>query len=305
MPWELIKVPTALSREERISGCLLGGALGDAIGSHFEGSSGIVDFAIPAVLSVTDDTQLTIATCEAIIDSQGVSPQCVANHFLRWFRQRRITGIGSSTLKALTELDAGGHWALVGATGERAAGNGAAMRIAPLAFFLDPDSAADRQAIRDVCRITHRNDEAYIGALALLWSIRRSSSIGKLDLDLLGFLAEMLPDSRLRDRIADLAASVPSIDQYASRFGTTGYVVDSVLLAILAAIQCSDPMDSIRQLVCCGGDTDTIASMFGQLYGAANGIDAFPGDVIDQIDAVKLVRETASRLSGIAIATQR
>jgi ADP-ribosylglycohydrolase len=111
-----------LSREDRITGCLLGGALGDAVGSHFEGSAGHGDFRLPSDLRVTDDTQLTIATCESIVDSLVVSPESVANHFLRWFRERRITGIGSSTLKALTELDAGGHWAMVGATGERAAG---------------------------------------------------------------------------------------------------------------------------------------------------------------------------------------
>ena len=45
------------------------------------------------------------------------------------------------------------------------------MRIAPLAFFLDPEDAGDRQLIRDVCRITHHNEEAYVGALAVVTAV--------------------------------------------------------------------------------------------------------------------------------------
>jgi ADP-ribosylglycohydrolase len=112
-----------LSRKDRITGCLLGGALGDAVGAHFEGSVASDTFSFPSDLRVTD-TQLTIATCESIVESRAVSPESVADHFTRWFRDRRITGIGSSTLKAFTELEAGGHWALVGVTGESSAGNG-------------------------------------------------------------------------------------------------------------------------------------------------------------------------------------
>jgi len=134
----------AISREDRIAGCLLGGALGDSIGSCFEGMAACDNVSIPANLRVTDDTQMTIATCEAVIESRAITPQSIADQFLRWFRNRRLTGIGASTLKALAELDVGGHWALVGATGERAAGNGAAMRIAPLAFFLDPNVDSQR-----------------------------------------------------------------------------------------------------------------------------------------------------------------
>ena len=291
-----------LSRDDRIAGCLLGGALGDALGSHFEGSAVVNDFSMPSNLRVTDDTQLTIATCESIVDTRRVSPESIANNFVRWFRERRISGIGSSTLKALTELDAGGHWAMAGAVGELAAGNGAAMRIAPIAFFLDPNIDTDRQTIRDICRITHRNDEAYIGALAVLRTIHFVIQGGRLNSDLLTLLIETLPDSNVRDRLAIVRDSNCTIDEYATRFSASGYVADSVPLAILAAIRATNISDSIRNLVNCGGDTDTIASMFGQIFGAAYGTDSLPMDVINQIDVVTLVRVTASNLAGTSIA---
>jgi len=290
--------------DNRISGCLFGGALGDAIGSYFEGDPPNNNFTIPPNLRVTDDTQLTIATCQSIVDSGSVDPESVARHFLNWYRDRRIVGIGASTLKSLTELDVGGHWAMVGATGEQSAGNGAAMRIAPLAFVLDPDIDAERQKIRDVCRITHRNDEAYLGALAIVRSIRYVISGNSLDDALLTMLINAIPDSRVRDRLIVVRDSSLSIEEYASQFATSGYVVDSVPLAILAAIRSTDFLTMIENIVHCGGDTDTIASMCGQIFGTAYGVDALPMETANKIDAVNLVRETAANFTRASIATE-
>ncbi len=259
-------------------------------------------YVIPDQLRVTDDTQLTIATCESIIESQSVNPESVARHFQLWFRERRISGIGASTLKALTELEAGGHWALVGATGERSAGNGAAMRIAPLAFVLNPDIDVNRQIIRDICRITHRNDEAYIGALAIVLAIRFVVDGNALTDELLAQLIPSLPDSRVRDRLIYVRDSSLSVVEYVSRFGASGYVVDSVPLAILAAVQSSDFQETIREIIRCGGDTDTVASMFGQIFGAAAGAEVLPLEIVNRIDEVALVREIAASFARTKIA---
>lgn len=149
---------------DRARGCILAGAIGDAMGGPYEGQPGPLEFREHRDWTISDDTQLTLATCDSIVEVGKVSPEHIADRFAQWFRHRRIAGTGSSTLKALRELEAGHHWALAGAKGEMSAGNGAAMRIAPLAFHLDPALAQERQTIRDVCRITHHNEEAYIGA---------------------------------------------------------------------------------------------------------------------------------------------
>src|SRR5262245_24326023 len=146
---------TATQLGDRARGCIIGGAIGDAMGGPFEGQPGPLRFRPHKDWAISDDSQLTLATCESIIETGKVSPEHIANRFVQWFRARRITGMGSSTLKALRDLDTGLHWALAGARGEMSAGNGAAMRIAPLAFHLDPKVQQDRQIIRDVCRITH------------------------------------------------------------------------------------------------------------------------------------------------------
>ena len=99
---------------DRALGCLLGGALGDAWGSAYEGGRGGLPFEIPVHPSLSDDTQLTLSTCESIMETGYVDPENVASHLLRWFQAGRVNGLGASTLKAMRDLAAGTHWALAG-----------------------------------------------------------------------------------------------------------------------------------------------------------------------------------------------
>jgi len=205
---------------DSVLGCLLGGAIGDTFG-------GIAERGRPCL---SDDTQLTLATCESIVATNGVDPAHLAETFRIWFEDQRLTGLGSSTLKALRDLAAGAHWALAGARGEMAAGNGGAMRIAPLAFL-----QTDRRLIRDTVRITHHTDEAYIGALAVVEAIRMDWAPALPEM--LHDVAERVPDSRVRDRLKTVAETARYADlrAIAAGFGASGYVVDTVPLALAAA----------------------------------------------------------------------
>lgn len=259
---------------DSILGCIVGGSIGDALGGLGERGR----------LSTSDDTQLTIATCEAIEKVGQVSPEAVAECFLRWFRAGAITGLGSSTLKSLRDLEAGAHWALCGAKGERAAGNGAAMRIAPLAFVLDSRDASHRVAIRDVCRITHHHDEAYLGALAVLLAIQCPVWLPPLPPPF-RFLADALPDSCVRDRLiafSELPANEP-LQSVAARFGSSGYVVETVPLAILLAARLTTETfePALAELESLADDADTIGSIAGQIAGAHLGYSRLPQHLLE------------------------
>jgi ADP-ribosylglycohydrolase len=280
-----------LTDRDRILSCLLGGALGDALAAPFENCVVGTAFEVQSFLRITDDTQLTLATCEAIIAAGRADPAAIAARFATWHCGRHITGLGSSTLKSLTELAAGGHWALVGATGERSAGNGAAIRVAPLAFLLNPDDLADRRTLRDVCRITHHNDESYVGALAMLHVIQGIACDRPCIEDLLLRLPKSLPDSRVRDRLVQIAEDSPTVPEYLARFGATGYVVDSVPLAILAAMQATNFLPMIQQIVACGGDVDSICAMAGQLHGARHGTASLPLELLTRINEAKVIQK--------------
>jgi ADP-ribosyl-[dinitrogen reductase] hydrolase len=277
-------------RRDRILGGLLGGALGDAYGGIAERGR----------QCLSDDTQLTLATCESIADAGRIDPAHLASTFRRWFEDGRFTGLGSSTLKALRDLQAGAHWALSGARGEMAAGNGGAMRIAPLAFV----SGADRVAIRDVVRITHHSDEAYIGALAVVEAIRGAWPTTLPDL--LHSLVEQLPDSRVRDRMVCVAevtrcAGLPAV----AALGTSGYVVDTVPLSLAAAWHMVDGSfsDVVDELTRIGGDVDTIASIAGQVAGVRLGTAALPAALLDGLTDRDLVERIGDRFAACAAIT--
>lgn len=273
--------------EDQVLGCLLGGALGDAWGGPWEGRLGPLQFEIPLQSKISDDTQLTLATCESVIEKGSVDPENLAAHFLDWFVRGRITGIGASTLKAMRDLSAGVHWALAGNRGEHAAGNGAAMRIAPLAFVLDPLKAGDRTILRDVCRITHHNDESYVGALAVVLAIHFvHAGLWSGQKSFLSMVVNSLPDSAVRDRIEQFLRLNIKPEEAASIFGASGYVVDTVPLALhFAQYVAGEPLSTVlARTISAGGDTDTIASIAGQIAGTVVRATNISRDLFDDID---------------------
>lgn len=276
----------------RIENSLGLGALGDWLGSTMEGvpldqrrldrSSG----------GLTDDTILTLATARAIASSGAVDPERIAEQLLAAFRDG-VPGIGSSTLGAMQALAAGQHWALSGIPGDRAAGNGAAMRIAPLAFVLDPLEPEGRQLVLDVARITHRNDEAITGALAFAGGIRLMLAGDTDSDDALALIASMLPDTRVKDAVLEaLKLGHVEVHEAAARLGSSGHVVESVPLALyLGFFNKASATDAIEAAVLVSEDADTVGSMVGQLLGAA-------GHYLPDAEPVR--RELASDLGRLA-----
>ncbi|HZS09015.1 MAG TPA: ADP-ribosylglycohydrolase family protein [Blastocatellia bacterium] len=282
-----------------MTGCIIGGAIGDAFGGAYEGQPPSVEISDARQWKLSDDTQLTLATCEAITQSGGiVEPSVIAARFADWHRQACISGMGASTLKALSELVHGGHWALVGRKGDRAAGNGAAMRIAPLAFCLDPGDAKGRQTIRDVSRITHHHEEAYAGALAVAVAVRAAwDGTWDGERSLMGIVIEALPDTQVRDRMIELrqAGETLALPETGRRFGCSGYVVDSVPFAICGAQRVLNL--GFRQMMCelivAGGDTDTNASIAGQIAGTLLGRDALPEGMVGRLPEREFIERVA------------
>ena len=175
-----------------------------------------------------------------------------------------------------------------------AAGNGAAMRIAPLAFVLDPANPGQRTVLRDVCRITHHSDEAYLGALAVLAAIR--GEVWPPGPVSFRELADALPDSRVRDRLLLFSEIPPEtpVREIVRRFGSSGYVVETVPLALLLAgrMTAATVGQALAELVEAGGDTDTIGSIAGQVAGARLGLSRLPANLV-ALEPVRTVLATA------------
>lgn len=273
---------------DRFEACIISGAIGDAWGSSYENEVETDDSHIyylgkknikKRIWSITDDTQLTLATCE-VLSEGSFTPQNLINKFIEYYRSNKLTGIGASTLKAIFDTEAGIHWSQAGRIGEFAAGNGGAMRIAPFAFF----SEITRQDIYEACKITHRNDEAFSGALAVFLSIK---AILNSDWDgnnnLFDIIIPEIPDTNVRDRLIEInsAGNNSSISEI-SKLGNNGYVVNSVPFAIYCSTKIIDLglEEMLKQIISSGGDTDTNASIAGQIAGTLIGTEDIPYELI-------------------------
>lgn len=280
-----------MQKQERLAGCILAGAIGDAWGSGYENlpkpRADNTFYLQPLAISrpawqLTDDTQLTLVMLEALCQWPHLTPTQLAAALAKAYSRGLLIGLGASTLKALRELQAGGDWSQVGRTGEYGAGNGAAMRMAPFAFW----EQYGPTELSDFCRITHHHPDAYAGALAVVLAIR-ASLVGRWT----GTepLLALLPDTRVRDRLREIQAlpGQPTIADVA-RLGTSGYVVDSVPFALFCASQV--PRLGLRAMlaatIAAGGDTDTNASLAGQVAGALLGPQDIPAELLSRLRRV-------------------
>lgn len=273
---------------DRFEASIISGAIGDSWGSSYENEILVDDSEIYYLgkkdskfrrWQITDDTQLTLATCE-VLSNKEFNPEKLIDKFIEYYRSKKLIGLGSSTLKAIIDKEAGLHWTQAGRTGDYAAGNGTAMRIAPFAFFQN----ITRENIFDACKITHKNDEAFAGTLAVYLSIKAilSSEWNGIN-NLFDIIIPELPDTNVRDRLIDINNydSTVTISEIA-KLGNNGYVVNSVPFAIFCSTKIIDLglEKMFQEIINSGGDTDTNASIAGQIAGALIGTDNIPEQLL-------------------------
>jgi ADP-ribosyl-[dinitrogen reductase] hydrolase len=152
-----------MDRLERFKGCLLGLAVGDALGTTlefrppgtFKPISDIVGGG-PFRLKPgewTDDTSMALCLAESLIEKNGFDPRDQMQRYVRWFREGymssngRCFDIGNTTREALTRFERTGN-PFSGPKHETSAGNGSIMRLAavPLFYAGTPEEAINRSA---------------------------------------------------------------------------------------------------------------------------------------------------------------
>ena len=171
---------------DRFAGCLLGLALGDAMGAPREG--GVAERLAWRVLGRTpdgrmrwtDDTQMTLALSESLIAQQGLVLDDAALRMARAHQWRR--GYGPGAAKVLARIRRGEPWPSASRSvyPDGSYGNGGAMRVAPLALWFAPDAAAVWQAARDSAAITHAHEAAQWGAGAMALAVRTALLSGSV-----------------------------------------------------------------------------------------------------------------------------
>ena len=277
-------------------GCLLGTAVGDALGLPYEGLSGrrarrlFPDVTRHHLLfghgMVSDDTEHTAFVAQALIRCHD-DPAAFARHLarsLRWWLIGLPAGVGFATLRSIVRLWFGYSPAR---SGVWSAGNGPAMRSAILgvACGYDPDKLAN--FVRASTVITHRDPKAYFAALAVAVAAIRDDSSGDgdwqtqyvrslerfIDADAEKEFPELVTSAlRSAERGESVARFAESIG---SKNGISGYCYHTVPCVLQVWFRCGDDMEhGLREIIEAGGDTDTAGAIFGGIVGARVGRSA-------------------------------
>lgn len=317
-------------RRDRYRGCLLGGAVGDAMGRPAEGWSSqdvaarwgrLRDFKPwrgwtgGPVGTVTDDTQLTMLVADSLLACGRIDPADIAARLVEWLPAGR--GIGTATRAAVDRLAAGVAWEKAS---EASDGNGAAMRVAPVGLVYAGDLDELRRAAMASSLPTHTGPTGLAAtvaqAAAVAWVV--TCPLGRLDPEAFtaGVLAALdgLDDPGVTHRrpgggrvtiAGQLARLVGMADWSPAEVFDDLYNGALASESVPAAMWCflaspDDPERVIETAVAGGRDADTVAAMAGALAGAWRGASALPDRWVDDLEYAEDLRLLADGLLALA-----
>jgi poly(ADP-ribose) glycohydrolase ARH3 len=295
----------SLSQEvlrDKFRGAILGCFLGDAFGSSFEGMDPerarfyISDLSKRFTRNYTDDTDMTLALAESLVQCGTIDPEDIAKQFSLTCDLAR--GYASGTIKAVLALRAGLKWHQVARIvfENGSFGNGAAMRVSPVGLFYHHDLSALQEGAMKQASITHVHPLGQWGAVMQACSVglavNQSPKEPFKGKEVILCLREVLwrgPMEYLRalNKIEEILAQRRRLaaGEVIRSLGNGVEAHFSVPSACYIAITYSpDFCDAIRAGVSLGGDTDTIAGMVGAIVGAHAGEKGLPQEWLEQLE---------------------
>lgn len=280
---------------ERFQGCLLGLAVGDALGTTLEfrkpGSfEPLTDMTGGGPFGLkpgqwTDDTSMALCLAESLIEKQGFDANDQMERYVRWYRTGYLSStgrcfdIGGTTRHALERFERTGN-PFSGPTDRVTAGNGSIMRLAPVPMFYarEPEKAIHFAA--ESSRTTH-------GAVAAVDACRYMAGIivgalhGETKENLLAPCYCPIPgywdDHPLCPEVAEVAGGSFTYRTPPDIKGT-GYVVQSLEAALWAFHKSTTFKDGCLLAANLGDDADTTGAVYGQIAGALYGINMIPSE---------------------------
>ena len=321
---------------DRVLGCLLGGAVGDALGYEVEFDSleairerfGPQGIQAPVVnnhgeVEVSDDTQMTLFTAAGLLSGVGEDHpfdralEAVREETLNWHAMQRGRETSATTgglveYAVLGKSQAPGNTCLgacaLGAGGSPeqpindSKGCGGVMRVAPVGLCLELDANGAFELAARCAAQTHGHPSGYLTAGVLAAIVRRvvdgstlrEATESALDVarrwDAAGETVDAVEQAL---ELAQDDALVPA--RAISQLGQ-GWVGDEALaIGLYSALVAPDFVTAVRMASNHDGDSDSTASIAGQIHGAWKGLAGVPHDWIRRLDVLDPLLDVADR----------
>ncbi|EOZ4878956.1 ADP-ribosylglycohydrolase family protein [Pseudomonas aeruginosa] len=322
-----------MNRLDRIKGCLLGGAVGDALGAPVEfldwatieqkfGSSGIRDFAqaYGVTGAITDDTQMMLFTAEGLLRahvrqaSRGLChPPSVIHHaLLRWYLTQggepatevakdgwliRECALWSRRAPGTTCLSALRECKSFGELARNdSKGCGGVMRVAPHAFFPAPFELATESA-----HLTHGHPTGYLAA-GLFADIlaRLMESSCSLKEAILGSLRQYGDREGMKETrefvelvLALYQKGIRPTPKVISLLGGGWTAEEALAIGLWCALMADNFEQGITWAVNHGGDSDSTGMITGHLLGIQLGCSSIPERWLASLELREVIEQIA------------
>lgn len=242
----------------------------------------------------SDDSSMTLATVESIGRLGRIDPADIMGNFFRWLNNAEFTpwgkvfDVGGATQRAITRYAKGKPLEDCGGKSRMDNGNGALMRILPLAFV-----EHSRKDVEKVAGLTHAHEISQT-ACRLYVHLAHLILSGKPIKEAICSLA-YLPPVMYTEEFKQLAY-IGELNRDEVR--SSGYVVDTLEAALWCLWHTNTYRDCVLLAVNLGEDTDTVAAVAGGLAGilyGCGGESSIPDEWISQIACKDWIKELCSK----------
>jgi ADP-ribosyl-[dinitrogen reductase] hydrolase len=289
--------------EDRALGAYLGLAVGDALGGtvefmtrrEIEHKYGVHSRMIGGGWlnlkpgQVTDDTGMALALGRALITSGGYDGEAVADSFVAWLKTKPVD-CGNTVRRGLRRYINQGT--LEGPYNEGDGGNGAAMRLAPLALMSFGASDGDVEAWSVAqAHITHhqgRSDAACVALVRMVHAAMRGEGV-----------------SGVRAEATRLIEAHPKFGFSPYRGHSSAYIVDTMQTVLHFYFSADSFRTCVTQTVNQGGDADTTGAIAGMVAGATYGASAIPSAWKNKLDKTVAAEVKAQTRALLMLAQRR
>jgi ADP-ribosyl-[dinitrogen reductase] hydrolase len=284
---------TKLDLTSRLRGCLLGLAVGDALGTTLEFNSPgsftpISDMVGGGPFSLkagqwTDDTSMALCLAESLAVRGDFDPADQMQRYVRWWQEGHLSSngrcfdIGITVRGALNKFQTTGN-PYAGSISPDTAGNGSLMRLAPVPMFYHANALQAIVLAGNSSRTTHGTAEA-VDACRYYAGLLVGAIHGVSKAELLSPAYSPVPnlwvEQPLAPKVVDVATGSFKRKQPPQIRGT-GYVVAALEASLWAFHNSEDFRTGALLAVNLGDDADTTGAIYGQLAGAYYGEAGIP-----------------------------